>query len=49
MVNMVNHLPRLMLVTMFLSIVGVGYVVKTNQAKASFAVQGFAGTTFDRS
>jgi len=44
-----NQLPRLMLALMFLSIVAVGYTVKMNQAGASFAAEGFTGTTFDRS
>lgn len=46
---MANYLPRLMLALMFLSIVGIGYTVKMNQASASFVAESFAGTTFDRS
>ena len=43
----VRQLPRLMLVTMFLSIVALGYTVKMNQAGASFAAESFSRTTFD--
>lgn len=45
----VNHLPRLMLAMMFLSIVALGYTVKMTQTNASFVAESFAGTTFDRS
>lgn len=46
---MAQQLPRLMLLVMFLSIVGVGYVVKTNQATVSFSAESYTGTTFELS
>jgi len=45
----VNQLPRLILAVMFLSLAGLGYSAKMNQANVSFAAESFTGTTFDLS
>jgi len=44
---LINQLPRLILVSMFLSIVGLGYSAKVNQADVTFVAESFSGTTFD--
>lgn len=45
---MVQHLPRLMLAVMLLSIVSIGVAVKTTRASADFAEEAYAGSTFQR-
>lgn len=43
---LLNRLPRLMVAMMFLSIVGLGYTVKMDQASAGVVAESLSGTTF---
>ena len=46
---LINQLPRLVLAVMFLSVVGLGYSAKANQANVTYSAESFSGTTFDLS